>query len=228
MATSNNFSNFVVVTSEQFDTLKTNGSITIGDITYQYDATTTIYLINDNDADIYYTQTEVNNLVDALNTNIASVSDNVEEVENKIPSLDNYYDKDEINTLIASLKESVVQIVSTLPTTGETGVIYLLVSGSSYETYVWENSAWVSYGSSSITDLSDYYTKTEVDNKIDTLETSLNIDNYYTKTEVDSKVSTLETSLNTSINTNTTSINALSSSISSKQDQIYINDITGD
>lgn len=42
-------------------------------------------------------------------------------------------------------------------------------------------------------DLSNYYTKTEIDNKIDEIDTSeVDLSNYYTKTEVDDKISAVD------------------------------------
>lgn len=75
----------------------------------------------------------------------------------------------QVNTLITnalnSYKQSIVTIVSVLPTSGTEGFIYLVPNdGSStvFTTYFWEDNAWRSGGSVSI-DLSNYYTKSEID-----------------------------------------------------------------
>ena len=59
-------------------------------------------------------------------------------------------------------------IVDTLPDTGDSKYIYLVDDGAgNYDRYVWdsENSEWVNIGGTEI-DLSDYYTKDEVDGMI--------------------------------------------------------------
>lgn len=64
------------------------------------------------------------------------------------------------------------EVVQTLPSVGESGVIYLVPKTTSetdnvYDEYIWTNNTWELIGSTEI-DLSNYYTKTEVDNLIPT------------------------------------------------------------
>lgn len=71
------------------------------------------------------------------------------------------------NRELAKYKESLVTIVTVLPETGTEGFIYLLPSGDSstvFTVYFWEDNAWRPSGSVTI-DLSNYYTKSEVDTK---------------------------------------------------------------
>lgn len=68
-----------------------------------------------------------------------------------------------VDDAIAQWRDASMKIVSDLPASGEPGIIYLLtIGGNEYDTYVWENGAWRKIGSSSV-DLSDYYTKEQVD-----------------------------------------------------------------
>lgn len=60
------------------------------------------------------------------------------------------------------------KMVDTLPQTGDTRYIYLVPDGhDGYNRYVWDVSEnqWISLGSTTV-DLSDYYTKTEIDGMI--------------------------------------------------------------
>lgn len=86
---------------------------------------------------------------------------------------DNFYTKSQTNTQIANAIESVkaneFQVVSSLPATGEEGIIYLIETSSGsgvYNQYIWEESAsdYISLGTTAI-DLSGYVT-TDTDQTI--------------------------------------------------------------
>ena len=113
-----------------------------------------------------------------------------------------------------------VQVVQELPATGEAHTLYFVPSADPktqniYDEYLYANNAWEQVGSTAV-DMSDYYTKTEVDNLLvnkaeiveitqaeyDALSTEeknngkiysitdaviADINNYYTKTEADGK-----------------------------------------
>ena len=72
-----------------------------------------------------------------------------------------------INTALSQYKLDLVTVVSTLPTTGEEGKLYLVPQADgTYFTYTWEDSEFKLMGKGGITvDLSNYYTKTESDGK---------------------------------------------------------------
>lgn len=79
-------------------------------------------------------------------------------------SLANYYTKDNVDTLISNLKAGLVNVVDSLPTTGENGKLYLVKTGTEdknvYTEYVYVNSAWEKLGTQKL-DLSGYLTKTD-------------------------------------------------------------------
>ena len=54
------------------------------------------------------------------------------------------------------------KVVGALPNKGESGYIYLVGTECPYDTFIWASEKWVQIGTTDI-DLSDFYTKTEVD-----------------------------------------------------------------
>ena len=100
-------------------------------------------------------------------------------ITNTANNLSNYYLKtetytqSEVNDLISQLASLSVEIVESLPTSDiSTTTIYLInVSGTNnYNQWMYINNAWANIGSTSV-DLTNYYTKTQVDtllnNKVD-------------------------------------------------------------
>lgn len=102
--------------------------------------------------------------------------------------------------------------VGELPETGDENTIYFRELDGNWEEYIWTNSMFVLIGSNA-GDLSNYYTKEEIDGKISSLESQIqnvqssipdvsqfitntvdNLVNYYTKTEVDDKISQITSS----------------------------------
>ena len=105
---------------------------------------------------------------------------------------------------INSLKDKLVTIVATKPTTGETGVIYLVGSKAPYHMWAWETVSgtptWVDLGP----DLTGYASKSTVnalDTKVTNLTSEVTADknnlanNYYTKTAAEQKHSALDTKI---------------------------------
>ena len=77
-----------------------------------------------------------------------------------------------------------VQVVQELPATGDAHTLYFVPSANPqtqniYDEYLYTNYQWEQVGSTSV-DLSDYYTKTQVDTLLDD-----KVSDYYTKTQVD-------------------------------------------
>lgn len=91
--------------------------------------------------------------------------------------LSNYYTKSETDALISAIDEFNVEVVSSLPATGEERTIYLVPkSGGSSpnvrDEYMWINNAWELIGDTDV-DLTNYYTKTETDNLLDDKQDTL-------------------------------------------------------
>lgn len=83
--------------------------------------------------------------------------------------LSNYYTKAQVNDLIDAIDKVSLEPVNELPATGEPNVIYLVPSTNPQTTnakdeYIYINNAWEQIGSTAV-DLSNYYTKSEVDEK---------------------------------------------------------------
>ena len=115
-----------------------------------------------------YTKTEVTDLHTGLESNFNekynSLSSEVTADKNNLKN--NYYTKTQINTLHADMKKAAMKVVSTKPTTGEEGIIYLVGSAAPYHMWIWETLSgtgqWIDLGTSTI-DLSGYAKKTDLD-----------------------------------------------------------------
>lgn len=125
-------------------------------------------------------------------------------ITNTVNDLTNYYLKSEtytqteVNNLIGQIKTISIEVVNTLPTTGEDNKIYLVPkegsTGDVYNEYIWVNNTWELIGSTQV-DLTGYATQDWVNNQIkDFLNESQvtqivnnSLTNYYTKTETYSK-----------------------------------------
>lgn len=124
-------------------------------------------------ADNYYTKTqvysktEVTDLHTGLESNFNekynSLSSEVTADKNNLKN--NYYTKTQINTLHADMKKAAMTVVSTKPTTGEEGIIYLVGNAAPYHMWIWETLSgtgqWIDLGTSTI-DLSGYAKKTDL------------------------------------------------------------------
>lgn len=93
-------------------------------------------------------------------------------------ALDSYYTAAQVDALISDFGG--FEVVATLPTQDiKTNIIYLLgpigTGADKYEEWIYSNNTWVKIGETSV-DLSNYYTKTEVDTalsgKQDTIDAS--------------------------------------------------------
>ena len=121
-----------------------------------------------------YSQTQVNNLLLNYYTK------------------DNTYSKTEVNGLISSISTGGFQVVSELPASGESNVIYLVAKSQTaedniYDEYIWVNNDWELIGTTQI-DLSNYVTNDSLSNTLSNyvLTTSLNstLENYSTTSEI--------------------------------------------
>ena len=115
-----------------------------------------------------YSKTEVTDLHTGLESNFNekynSLSSEVTADKNNLKN--NYYTKTQINTLHADMKKAAMTVVSTKPTSGEEGIIYLVGSAAPYHMWIWETLSgtgkWIDLGTSTI-DLSGYAKKTDLD-----------------------------------------------------------------
>ena len=81
----------------------------------------------------------------------------------------NFVTTSEVSKLISSLENVTIKIVEALPSSGESNIIYFVSktpkTDDTYDEYIWINNAWEHIGSTDI-DLSDYYTKSEINELI--------------------------------------------------------------
>ena len=84
----------------------------------------------------------------------------------------NFYNKSEVNSLINSIHSVEFKVVDSLPSVGENNIIYLILNESQgyqniYNEYIWlpESESYEQIGTTE-TNLSNYYTKSEVNNLI--------------------------------------------------------------
>lgn len=125
------------------------------------------------------------------------------------------------------------EVVDSLPESPTTSTIYLVSNSDEdseniYDEYMWINEAWEFIGSTS-TDLSQYYTKTEIDNKtniinqdITALTSDINILNSWVNTQFDPDVrNIIDEEVTQDIDNLTTTVNNLSNQITSGSKYIY-------
>lgn len=133
------------------------------------------------------------NRIEQQNTNISNIDtelntfkeDYLIDMGGIVEEINNRYTKTETNSAIdtkianelAKFDHLDYEIVEELPQTGENGVRYLvpIPNKKTCEEYIYINDDWVDIGSTEEVDLSNYYNKTEVDNKL-VNKASLSID----------------------------------------------------
>ena len=139
-----------------------------------------------------YSQTQVNNLLQNYYTK------------------DNTYNKTEVNGLISSISTGGFQVVSELPASGKSNVIYLVSKSQTsedniYDEYIWVNNDWELIGTTQI-DLSNYVTNDSLSNTLSNYvtTTSLNstLENYSTTSEINQTLDNYVT--NSALNTKLT------------------------
>ncbi len=86
-------------------------------------------------------------------------------IEDNRAEVPDVYTKAEVDQLLADVTGVTFEVVTSLPTTGNPGTIYLLRDGwgNTYTMYAYVDGAWRQV--SSTMDLSNYYTKAQADNK---------------------------------------------------------------
>lgn len=137
-----------------------------------------------------------------------------------------------VNNAIANISTFSVTIVAELPTTGQSNIIYFLGTQAPYTEYMWINGSWELIGSTK-TDLSDYYTKSQVDSKINPLTTDVtNLNDLVTSlendvTEINSNISTLNTTV--ASKADQSALDTLSNTVSGKanSDEVVKTNVSG-
>lgn len=122
----------------------------------------------------------------ALGTRVSTL-ENAGYITKAVNDLTNYYTKSqtytqaEVNTLIGNLKTIQIEVVASLPATGQSNIIYLVAhshgTGDSYDEYVWvsSSSTFEKIGNTDV-DLSNYYTKSEADTLLAGKQATLTFD----------------------------------------------------
>ena len=127
-----------------------------------------------------------------------------------------------VNDAIANISTFSVTIVTELPATGQSNIIYFLGTQAPYTEYMWINGAWEVIGSTD-TDLSNYYTKAQVDSKISPLTTDItNLNDLVTGlennvVEINGNISTLNTTV--ANKADHSALDTLSNTVAGKADQ---------
>lgn len=130
-------------------------------------------------------------------------------ITNAVNDLINYYlknetySKNEVNTLVNNITKVTISVVDTLPTTGESNIIYFVAKTGStndvYDEYVWISNAWEHIGSTDV-DLTGYATESWVNTQIANFLTEAQVStlitnaltNYALKSEIPTKNSQLQ------------------------------------
>lgn len=108
-------------------------------------------------------------------------------ITSAVSNLQNYYlksetyTKQEVEDLIGSTVGVTIEIVEQLPTEGQSNVIYFLPTETEgvYSQYIYSNNSWILIGSTTV-DLSNYYTKAQVDTLLTGKQNVLTIDSFPT------------------------------------------------
>ena len=108
-------------------------------------------------------------------------------ITSAVSNLQNYYlktetyTKQEVEDLIGQTVGVTIEIVEQLPTEGQSNVIYFLPTETEgvYSQYIYTTDGWILIGSTTV-DLSNYYTKAQVDTLLNGKQNVLTIDSFPT------------------------------------------------
>lgn len=109
-------------------------------------------------------------------TKLSDFVNDVGFITNTVDNLTNYYTSRQIDAKLADITNQAVKIVDQLPEQGEPNVLYLYKENDTiYLQYIWDVNKWHLIGNEH-TDLTNYYTKAEIDEKIKTVNTTVATD----------------------------------------------------
>ena len=108
-------------------------------------------------------------------------------ITSAVSNLQNYYlktetyTKQEVEDLIGSTVGVTIEIVQSLPAEGQSNIIYFLPTETEgvYSQYIYTSDGWILIGSTTV-DLSNYYTKTQIDTLLNGKQNVLTIDSFPT------------------------------------------------
>lgn len=169
---------YQVKNGEPFLTLQTNS----GGNSYKSGKYNRVYYRDDSDVDGY-------KYIDFQLATITNYDAEFQVVPKSttLPTVNSHLtNKQYVDSQISDVMEAIGQItsiqfeiVSTLPATGDPGVIYLVLdssgtTGDTYKEYIYVNGDWECLGSTNTIDLSDYATTQYVDGQVQTLTSAIN------------------------------------------------------
>lgn len=146
----------------------------------------------------YQTKSDVTTILTAytktsdLKTKLSQFENDENYIKNTVDNLVNYYtktetyNKTEVDALIGGINKLTSEIVTELPTTDiSTSTIYLVKKGetTTYTQWMYINGTWAELGDTTV-DLSNYYTITEIDNKLLTYASLDIVNNHINDTSV--------------------------------------------
>lgn len=109
-------------------------------------------------------------------TKLSDFVNDVGFITNTVDNLTNYYTSRQIDAKLAEITNQAVKIVDQLPEQGEPNILYLYKENDTiYLQYIWDVNKWHLIGSEHA-DLTNYYTKAEIDEKIKTVNTTVAAD----------------------------------------------------
>ena len=124
---------------------------------------------------------------DASGNVITNTYETISNAESNYTEIDGRLDT--LESTVSSLKSFEIQMVSELPVTGQSNIIYFVPDASGDDDNVYEEFIWVKKSSNP-----DVYAYEQIGT------TRADLDNYYTKSEIDSTVGTLEAADQTNAN----------------------------
>lgn len=157
--------------------------------TFTYE--TPAYLSDLPSTDTFATKDELPTKTSQLTNDSGFITNTVDNLVNYYTS-SNTYTKSEVNNLISTISTGGFQVVSELPASGESNVIYLVSKSQTsedniYDEYIWVNNDWELIGTTQI-DLTNYVTtdtlSTTLQNYVTSSALSEQLNNYSTTSEI--------------------------------------------